>query len=82
MEKNLSLYDCVKLMCGKIKPIGDSSIDADRYKNLCTTIELTSALIDDINDVSLYQFNKPYSERQAGKTAEEFMDALRKRFEL
>ena len=79
--KKLNAYETVKLICGKIKPLGDSSIDPERQENLKETIKLASALIDDIISVSDYQFNQAHSEREAGKIAREFMDNLREKLE-
>lgn len=50
MEKNLSIYDVCKSLCGKIKPVGESNEDKKRFDNLKVTIDLVDSLIDDIKD--------------------------------
>jgi len=69
-------YDVVKKLLGEIKPIGDTGVDERRSGNLSETIDVVSALLRDISNVSEYRNRKEYSMKKAGERAHNFLKDL------
>lgn len=50
-NKKMELSDIVYRLTGKIEPLGDSSVDNERYYNLKKICHLVEGLITDIDDM-------------------------------
>ena len=73
----MNLYDITKKLTGPISSVGESNADADRFGNLCATIELVDRLIFDINGAANAKDCHEASRAKIGKRAQEFLDDLR-----
>jgi len=73
----MELIDIVKRLTGPIVPIGDSDIDRERLKNLREIINLTDALLSEIDAIAIA--NKTRLEDSmniAGKICDHFLTQL------
>ena len=73
----MNLYDITKKLTGPISSVGESNADADRFDNLCATIELVDRLIFDISGAANAKDCHEASRAKIGKRAQEFLDDLR-----
>lgn len=71
-------HDVVKKLIGNINPIGESSTDADRFKNLEEFTSLVENLIMDIDDMAFRNKDMhQFSIKKAVKHSEEFLTRIR-----
>lgn len=66
-------YDVVSKLIGPVDPVGDSSVDNQRYQNLQDLIHLTDKLLQDIRNVAGNKDMMAYSMKKAGERADEFL---------
>ena len=76
------VYDVVTKLIGDVEPIGDSSADEFRYRNLKAMTNLVDRLLTDIVRVALQAGRQEASIRRAGKFAEQFLAEVQDRIEL
>mgnify|MGYP006424426257 CR=1 FL=1 len=74
---DMSLYDIVKKLNGKIDLVGSSHIDKERFKNLENMCELVNELLVDINRVAADKENHQHSVQKAGCYAAGFLKELK-----
>ena len=73
MEK-LTIEEIVKNLVGPVNPIGQSSVDEERFENLKVLCELTDSLVKIIDDVSyLNKYSHEYSVKKASDYAGNFL---------
>jgi len=77
MGKEYTSYSAIKLILGKIVPIGETTEDGKRLDNLKETLDLVETLIADIRVVSSYSLNSQYSMKRAGELAKKFLEELK-----
>ena len=73
------LHKVIKKLVGPVKPIGDTSKDLKRLKNLSGLAELVSLLTDDIIDVSKETEDQMASVYGAKTYADSFLQVLHKK---
>lgn len=73
-------YDVLKKLLGPIDPVGDSSVDEKRYKNLEATIDVVNQLLFDINHVAGNADRQEHSMQKAGKKAQSFLKEVNEEF--
>lgn len=72
-----TIYKVFKKLVGNIKPIGDTSIDNERFDNLkvfCEVIEKAMVELDDI--VYIYKGSQEYSIKRSVEYVENFLKNL------
>lgn len=73
----MRLYDVIRKINGEINPIGDSSVDAERYENLLILCETVNKLVSDIDAVAyINKGSYEYSRKKAAKYASDFLTKL------
>jgi hypothetical protein len=63
--KEMTMHDIVKKLIGKVGPVGESTEDGRRYKNLDATIDLLDCLIGDVEYVASFKDREEDSIRKA-----------------
>jgi hypothetical protein len=76
------VYDVVKKLIGEVQPVGDSSADEFRMRNLKVMTDLVERLLADIVRVALQAGRQESSVRQAGKFAERVLAEIPDQIEL
>lgn len=66
----MSITDIVDRLVGPVIPVGDTTIDNDRYKNLETLEELAKHVMNQLAAVADLRGNHMYSINNAGKYAD------------
>jgi len=74
--ETIIIYEVVKKLIGKIKPIGETNIDNTRFNNLKILTELVDKLIYDIDSIIPYKNKPEHSMKKAGNFADKFFDNL------
>ena len=77
MGKEYTPYAVIKLILGKIVPVGETTEDDKRLENLKETLDLVETLMADIRVVSSYSLNSQYSMKRAGELARKFLEELK-----
>lgn len=72
----LTYYDIVKKLVGKVYPVGSSEVDARRFENLEQTTELVDKLVDDLVDVVRTTDNGEHSIVKAKEYSKNFLKNL------
>lgn len=67
------VYEVTKKLIGPINPIGDSSVDAERLKNLDEMIVLLDQLMFDMRQVAQNATRQEASMKKAGERAKNFI---------
>lgn len=68
-------HDVVKKLIGKIRPVGESNTDAERFENLKEMCHLAEMLLMDISDMEFDNRNdKQGSVRKCGDYAAKFLN--------
>ena len=71
----MDTYDIVYKLVGKIKPVGESDVDTNRFENLRNITELVDRLLCDIQIVStIDRGHREGSIKKAAKFAREFLE--------
>lgn len=73
----MTTYDVVVKLIGPIQPVGDSSKDLGRLKNLVATIELVNKLLYDIYLASKESERPEHSMRVIGQRAKDFLKVVK-----
>ena len=73
----VDVVDIVMKLVGEVQPIGDSSVDANRFENLNRLTDVVNKLCAEIYKVSQYDGRHEQSVRKAGRCAFEFLLDLR-----
>jgi hypothetical protein len=77
----LVLHEIIKKLVGDVMPLGDSSRDSERLKNLETLCGLTNRLITRIEEISIRcKGSHEDSVQRIGNTANKFINQLGERF--
>ena len=74
--EELTIYDIVYRVVGKINPVGESHTDERRLENLRAMTELVDKLITDIDRVGMLKNDQRYSMKTAGEFADKFLTSL------
>lgn len=69
----MELRDIVRKLNGKIKPIGETHIDTERFENLKKQCDLVFELLDEIIEVSKEKDRPEHSMKIAGQYAHDFI---------
>ncbi|MDD5353506.1 MAG: hypothetical protein PHS93_10120 [Candidatus Omnitrophica bacterium] len=69
-------YEIVIRLIGKIKPIGKTNIDNERFENLKAMCDLVDKLLTDISAVVPYKERQEFSMKRAGEYANNFFTNL------
>lgn len=77
MEEKYTTYEVIKKLLGAIEPVGDSSRDKERLKNIKNTIILTEKLIDDIIYSARNKDSYEHSVKEIGNEANAFITRLK-----
>ena len=73
----IEIYDVVKKLIGKIRPVGETNTDNKRLENLKEMTELVDKLLIDIDKVACqYKDSHEYSVKQASEFAVKFLDKI------
>lgn len=72
-EDIMTIYDVVKKLVGPIRPVGDTIIDDERFKNLKVMTALVDKLLTDIDAVGTEATAPEYSRKRAGRFANDFL---------
>lgn len=64
-----TIYKIVMLLVGDVEPTGSHDLDADRFDNLCTLIDLTDLLLMKIDEIAAYRKRIEISISTIGDTA-------------
>ncbi len=76
----MELYDVVKKLIGRIKPVGETTLDNIHYRNMQTLIDLVDSLVDDIEEVATRHKDSPeHSVSRSGRLADSFIRSLSQR---
>lgn len=74
----MDIHEIVKKLVGSITPIGQSSIDNERFENLQVMCDLVDKLLTDLDDMSHWNKNShEFSVKRAGKYAEDFLNLIK-----
>ena len=73
----MNIYDITKKLTGPISSVGETNADAERFNNLCATIELVDRLISDIEGAANAKDRHEASRAKIGKRAQQFLNDLR-----
>lgn len=69
-----SIFEVVSKLVGKVRPIGESNEDEERYHNLKVMCELAEYLLDEIEYISRsYSDRSEFSAYKAGQHAKVFL---------
>ena len=68
MDSN-TIYKIVMKLVGEVDPTGSHDLDADRFDNLCTLIDLTDYLLMKIDELGAYRRLNEASISTIGDTA-------------
>ena len=66
----------INKLVGDIEPVGDSTIDAQRYVNLDHMCKIVDELIYQIKEVRRYKHRDEYSMKRSGDYADKFLKDL------
>ena len=73
----MEIYDVVKKLLGKVKPVAETNTDGARFENLKATTELVGKLLANISNVAYsYKNRQEYSVKRAASFASAFLDEL------
>ena len=71
------IYEVLKRLVGPVEPWADSSIDAERFKNMEKFIEIFQEMHTVIDDIAYRYKDSPYgSAKQIGLLAERQIDSM------
>lgn len=73
----MDIYEVVKKLIGPVDPVGDSSIDAERFENLMVLASLVEDLVGDLSLVASGKTSGMGSFQKAGRYSSDFLDDLR-----
>lgn len=75
----IDYYEVVRKLIGPVRPVGDSSIDEQRFDNLEELTALVDRLLFDIDDIATANTGShEHSRNKAGKHCADFLDGVRK----
>jgi len=72
-KMDIDVYAVVKKLIGSIEPVGSQHVDNERLENLKVHIDLTAALLHDIQCVRQNKDRQEYSMKEIGQKADEFL---------
>jgi len=72
----MEVIDLVRKIIGPIQPIGDSSIDSERFSNLTEMVGLIEDLLSDLQAVAKYRQAPEHSVSKAGKYANDALETF------
>jgi hypothetical protein len=73
----MDYHSIVKKLVGKIRPVGSTHIDNERFENLKELTNLVDKLLKDIDEVAGANENRPeYSMKRAGRFASDFFNKI------
>lgn len=76
-KKNMEIIDVVKKLIGEIKPVGESNIDTERFRNLKVMCDLTEQLIHEIDQVGCdFKESRQYSMKRSSDYAQTFLTEI------
>ena len=78
----MELSEIVYRLTGKIEPLGDSSVDNERYDNLKKICHLVEGLITDIDDMVFINSDaKEFSVKRSVEYGSKFLESIKTRNE-
>lgn len=75
----IDLIEVTRKLIGKVRPLGNTYVDRERYANLEEMLELTGNLITEIEAVAEYEGSPESSINSAGNRAARWLRAWEKR---